>query len=304
MQTTKVSRRGLLLGGASLAAADIARSQGGSGDVTAMQVIDRIKANVGVPWRTETVDRIVFGSPETRVTGIASTMMATLDVVERAAAAGKNMVVTHEPTFYSHQDTVDTLKQDATYQYKVDFLRKHDMVVFRFHDHWHMRHPDGIATGMAQALGWTQNADPQEALLFRFPGTPLGQLADEIKSRLKIRTMRVVGHAGLPVNRVLASWGYASLGPGIQSLARADVDVLVVGETREWEVVEYVQDAISSGKKKALVVLGHVVSEQAGMKYCAEWLKPFIPEVPIEFVAAAEPFWSPDSQAGSPRPRA
>jgi len=300
MNTTGLSRRGLLLGGASLAAVDIARSQGGGGDVTAMQVIDRIKANVGVPWRAETVDRIVFGSPETPVKGIASTMMATLDVVERAAAGGKNMVITHEPTFYSHQDTVDALKQDATYQYKVDFLGKHNMVVFRFHDHWHMRHPDGIATGMAQALGWTEKADPQEPLLFRFPGTPLGQLAAEIQSRLKIRTMRVVGDANLPVNRALASWGYASLTPGIQSLARADVDVLVVGETREWEVVEYAQDLIASGRKKALIVMGHVVSEQSGMKYCAEWLKPFIPEVPIEFIAAPEPFWSPDG----PRPHA
>jgi hypothetical protein len=29
------------------------------------------------------------------------------------------------------------------------------------------------------------------------------------------------------------------------------------------------------------------------MKYCAEWLKTFISDVPIEFVAADEPFWSP-----------
>jgi hypothetical protein len=30
------------------------------------------------------------------------------------------------------------------------------------------------------------------------------------------------------------------------------------------------------------------------MKYCAEWLKEFIKEVPIEFIAAEEPFWRPD----------
>jgi len=41
------------------------------------------------------------------------------------------------------------------------------------------------------------------------------------------------------------------------------------------------------------VDVGHVVSEQAGMKYCAEWLKGFVTEVPIEFIAAAEPFWRP-----------
>jgi hypothetical protein len=47
-----------------------------------------------------------------------------------------------------------------------------------------------------------------------------------------------------------------------------------------------------------LIVLGHVVSEQAGMKYCAEWLKSFIDEVPIEFIAADEPFWRPEQPIG------
>ena len=30
------------------------------------------------------------------------------------------------------------------------------------------------------------------------------------------------------------------------------------------------------------------------MKYCAEWLKTFIDDVPIDFIAADEPFWRPD----------
>ena len=60
---------------------------------------------------------------------------------------------------------------DATYQFKVDFLRKHDMVVFRFHDHWHARRPDGIATGMVRELGWEKNADPKDARVL-FPLIP------------------------------------------------------------------------------------------------------------------------------------
>jgi putative NIF3 family GTP cyclohydrolase 1 type 2 len=106
--------------------------------------------------------------------------------------------------------------------------------------------------------------------------------------------MRVVGDPNLPIKCALASWGNCSLMPGVPFLARPEVDVLIIGETHEWELVEYVQDMIAAGQKKALIVLGHVVSEQAGMKYCAEWLKEFVKEVPIEFIAAAEPFWRPD----------
>lgn len=103
--------------------------------------------------------------------------------------------------------------------------------------------------------------------------------------------MRVLGDPKLSVKRVATSWGY--LGADIELISREEVDVLVCGETREWELVKFVQDMISSGKQKALLVLGHVVSEQAGMKLCAEWLKPFIPEVRIELIAAPEPFWRP-----------
>ncbi|MBV9034149.1 MAG: Nif3-like dinuclear metal center hexameric protein, partial [Acidobacteriaceae bacterium] len=185
------------------------------------------------------------------------------------------------------------LKQNETYLYKRDFLQRNGMAVFHFHDHWHRRQPDGIAAGMVRELGWEKNADPQDLKMLTFSPTPLARFAQEIEAKLRIRTMRVVGNPKLSVRRVATSWGY--LGAGIELISREDVDVLVCGETREWELVEFVQDMISSGKQKALVVLGHVVSEQAGMKLCAEWLKPFIPEVPIEFIAAAEPFWSPQN---------
>lgn len=260
--------------------------------LTAGQVIDRIKANVGIPWREQTVDNLIAGTPDTPVKGIASTMMATLDVLQRAADKGLNMVITHEPTYYSHQDRTEPIQQDSLYQLKRDFIKQQSMAVFHFHDHWHGRRPDGIATGMIRELGWETYNSPENPRLFQFPETTLGRLAGEMATKLNIKTMRVVGNSQLPVKRALASWGNVSLMPGVPYLAQADV--LIVGETHEWELVEYVQDAITSGQQKALIILGHLVSEQAGMKYCAEWLKSFLPEVPVTFMAAAEPYWRPD----------
>lgn len=280
-----MSRRGILLAAAGLALAD--------GAPTAGQIIERIKQNVGVPWRTETVDRFVAADGEIPVKGIATTMMATLDVIQRAAAAGKNLVITHEPTFWLHQDTLTGIEQDSTYRFKADFLTKNNMAVFRFHDHWHAKKPDGIATGMMRELGWEKYVDPQNVRRFTFPEGPLSRLASEMKTKLKIRTMRVVGDPNLKISKVAVSWGNISREPGIPILSRPDVDLLICGETREWELVEYAQDCIAAGQKKALIVMGHVVSEQAGMKYCAEWLKTFVSDVPVEFIAAAEPFWSP-----------
>jgi putative NIF3 family GTP cyclohydrolase 1 type 2 len=298
----EICRRALLLGGTGFAALgpslpsdSLTNQQTQPADVlTAARVLDRIKARVGMTWLAQTVDNIVAGSPDTRVKGIATTMMATLDVVQRAAAAGRNMVITHEPTFYSHQDAVDDLRDDPTYRFKRDFIERQGIVVFHFHDHWHRRTPDGIALGMAREVGWEKHLVPESQREFLFADRTLLDLARELEAKLHTRTMRVLGDPAMKVRRALASWGYVSLTPGIPYIARPDVDLLVVGETREWEVVEYVQDQIASGKQKALIVLGHVLSEQAGMKYCAEWLRTFISEVPVEFVPATEPFWLSD----------
>jgi putative NIF3 family GTP cyclohydrolase 1 type 2 len=270
--------------------------------LTARQVIERIQSHVGVPWQAETVDTFKAGNPDTPVTGIAVTMMATLDVLQRAAAAHNNLIITHEPTFFDHLDKATDLaagENDAVLRQKREFIEKNGLIIWRFHDHWHRRKPDGIQAGMVHALGWEKFQDPANEHLFTFPITTLEDLAAEIKGRLQIKVMRVVGDPHMRVTRIAFSPGAAGFEAESRALEMSDVEVLIIGETREWETVEYVSDAISEGKHKALIILGHIPSEQAGMEECTHWLKGFVTEVPVNFVPAREPFWTPgDATAG------
>jgi hypothetical protein len=100
--------------------------------------------------------------------------------VRQRAAAGRNIAVTHEPTFYSHQDNIDQLKDDPVYGFKTDFIRRNSMVSFHFHDHWHRRSQDRIAFGMARELGWDKFVDTDNPRLFTIPQTSLGRLAKDI----------------------------------------------------------------------------------------------------------------------------
>jgi putative NIF3 family GTP cyclohydrolase 1 type 2 len=268
--------------------------------LTARQVIERIQAHVGVQWNSDTVDTFKAGNPDTPVTGIAVTMMATLDVLKRAAASGNNLVITHEPTFFSHLDKPEDLAEgenDPVLAEKRAFIEKHGLIIWRFHDHWHARKPDGIQTGMVHALGWEKFQDPANEHLFTLPETNLSELASDIRARLRIYAMRVVGDPEMKVTRVAMSPGAAGFEHETKALEMPDVQVLVLGETREWETVEYVADAVSEGKHKALIILGHIPSEQAGMEECARWLKGFVTEVPVNFVPSAEPFWVPEPSA-------
>jgi putative NIF3 family GTP cyclohydrolase 1 type 2 len=171
------------------------------------------------------------------------------------------------------------------------FIEKHNMVVWRFHDHWHMRKPDGIEAGTVKALGWEKFQSPQSQYLFVLPQTTVKQIADEVAKKLDSPVVRVVGDPGMKVMQVALSPGAAGFEAETHALERDAVQVLLVGETREWETVEYVADAVSQGRKKALIVIGHIASEQMGMLECTTWLKGFVHEVPIEFVPAKEPFW-------------
>jgi putative NIF3 family GTP cyclohydrolase 1 type 2 len=269
-----------------------------TGPITALQLIDRIIAKTGAPDRASTVDRVTAGDPTLSVTGIATTAMATLECLKRAAAANRNLIVTYDPAFWSTSDSLDRMEGDGLFQLKRDFIRDNRLVCFNLHDHWRDMTPDGIATGMARALKWEGFiTDPARPDIFQLPPTTLLGLATELGARLQDRTLRVVGDPKLPVRQVAAIWGNAAQLPSIH-LVNGQADVLICGYGREWEVVEYVQDMVAAGGKKGLILLGEAKSVEGGMKYCADWLKTFITEVPVDYLPMDEPFWNPD-EAGN-----
>src|SRR5262245_11756430 len=72
--------------------------------VTAQEIVDRVKKNIGVDWSSDDVDSFKAGDPSTVVTGVVTSSMATLDVLQKAVQAGANLVMTAAPTFYSRAD--------------------------------------------------------------------------------------------------------------------------------------------------------------------------------------------------------
>jgi putative NIF3 family GTP cyclohydrolase 1 type 2 len=288
---TDVSRRQFasLAAGGVAAAAQTARAQDGT--LSARQIIEQIQKNIGVPWRSETVDTFKAGDSDTPVRGIATTVMSTLDVLQRSAKAGLNLIITHEPTFYNHQDETKDLTENPVYRHKQEFIAKNQQVIWRFHDHWHARKPDPVSVGLAAAMGWANRQDGESERLYVLPATTLGDLAKDIQRRMKIRTMRVVGDPKTKISKAAISPGYSGLPTTLRRLPEADL--IVVGEVREWEGVEYAHDTVAAGYSKGMILLGHAISEDPGMDECAKWLKTFLSGIKVEFVPAGEPFWNP-----------
>ena len=105
--------------------------------------------------------------------------------------------------------------------------------------------------------------------------------------------MRVVGDPSLRVTGVAYRPGASGEARQIQALERDDVQVLVAGESSEWETVMYTQDAAEQHRKKALILLGHSTSETDGMQIAATWLRSLFPGLPVHYVSSGEPYWLP-----------
>jgi putative NIF3 family GTP cyclohydrolase 1 type 2 len=123
------------------------------------------------------------------------------------------------------------------------------------------------------------------------PEITVRDLAAGVKKSLGISMMRVIGDPDFKVTKVAFAPGAPGSQVQIAALVRKDVEVLLIGESREWETIEYARDAVEQGKHKAMIIMGHVPSEEAGMEECARWLKTFIKEVPVNYIQTPEPFW-------------
>src|ERR1700681_1793879 len=101
--------------------------------LTVSQVIERIIAEVPGGKLSQTVDTLKSGSGDQVVTGIVTTMFATVKVIEAAAKLKANFIIAHEPTFYNHLDDINWVENNAIVKQKKELLEKYQITVWRFH---------------------------------------------------------------------------------------------------------------------------------------------------------------------------
>jgi putative NIF3 family GTP cyclohydrolase 1 type 2 len=257
---------------------------------TIQQVIDLIIKDISGSPLEKTVDTIKSGDASQPVTGIVTTMFATIDVIEQAVRLKANFIIAHEPTFYNHLDETDWLEKDNVYRYKRELLEKNKIVVWRFHDYWHMNNPDGVRMGVLTVLDWKRYYDPMNPRVVIIPALSLKNVVGLVKARLGIERVRMIGDLNHICQRILLMPGASGGRSHIQQLKETQPDLIIVGELAEWETAEYVRDSRAMGTKRSLIVLGHSQSEEPGMKWLVQWLQPKIKDIKVTHVPSNNPF--------------
>jgi putative NIF3 family GTP cyclohydrolase 1 type 2 len=274
--------------------------------LTADAIVRRIRTALGGDWPSTGPDGLKAGDPSTVVKGIATTAMATMDVLKQAVKAKANLVLTYEPTFYARADGQAPASavpgrgpagfgpDDPVVQAKRAFIEKNGLVVFRLHDHWQARKEGDMAAGLAGALGWQTYRVKNDDALYNIPPASAEATVAHIRAKLNLRAgLRVVGDRNASIRRVLLFPG--SMTTAIMWQRYSEVDMIVAGEVREWENTHYAADMFTAGEKRALVTTGRVISEEPGMRRCTEWLKTIVKEVPASWIAVGDPYWRPAS---------
>ena len=303
MKPTDISRRRFTQIAGSVAAAGLPVR--GATALTAQAVVERLQAALGGEWPAAGLDGFKAGDPNTTVKGIATTAMATMDVLKQAVKAGINLVISYEPTFYGRQDGPPSSSSagrgagrgfggvtadDPVYQGKKEYIEKNGLVVFRLHDHWQSRKGDEMTAGLADILGWSKNRIKPDDVLYEIPSATAEDVVAKLRKKLNLRGgLRAVGDRKAVVRRVILYPGVVT--PPTMWQRYTEADLMIAGEVREWENTYYAADIFSAGEKRGLVTIGRVVSEDPGMRACAAWLKTVVKEVPAQWISAGDLYW-------------
>jgi putative NIF3 family GTP cyclohydrolase 1 type 2 len=249
--------------------------------MTIRSFIHQVKTSLGIEWRETAIDTLLYGNPDIELKNIAVVMMATQEVIEEAVKKGCNLIITHEPLFYNHHHKFESILNDAVYRSKERYLRDHNVCVFHLHDNLHHARLDYIAVGMAKKLNWERYCTDDHFKYFRMPDTQLAQILNSIQTHLQPTCIRYIGDKDRVYENVVVSWGFMGIDDGIRLINRHEESVLITGETHEWEFVEYIHDAVHIGFRKALVVIGHIPSEECGVEFFCGYLQKKFPSLSI-----------------------
>lgn len=267
--------------------------------MTHQQIINRLLATYAPLPFENTCDGFKAGDPQKDCSGIATTCVLSPNVLNEAIQKGCNLIIVHEPSFFTHDDTTDWLSCNIVYEKLLQIISSHNMAVWRNHDHMHASPRDEIMIGVIKALGWEKYEDPNAENLWAkvtIPPTTLHDLVQHLKSCLHLSTGRVVGNPDAIVSHIafcghiFPSWNRQERDPTMLA-CRDDIDVLIPGEIIDWTVVPYIRDAAQFGINKALIQVGHFNLEEPGMQYMAEKLTTLVPELPVHFIPSGDPYY-------------
>jgi len=223
--------------------------------------------NLG-PVPANTVDKIIVGHPSTAVKKIGTCWMPYWSTLREAAEQGVNVMVVHEPTFYTHLD-LDEVPHPAyaeTVEAKKAWIEAHGMVIIRCHDMLDAVPEWGMPYIFGHTLGFKDSdiiASRPYYHVYRIPETPAGAVAQHVARSLRHLRQRGVEFYG-DESRLVHSVGVGTgcfCNPQDVMDMGAELHIAIPDTIRTW-----IQGPFSEDTGLPLVLVHHGSTESTGME--------------------------------------
>lgn len=231
------------------------------------------------------VDRIVIGDPNTKIKKIGTAWTPYFSTLKEAVKQGVNVMVVHEPTFYTHWD-LDKTDSDfykapspAKEQYieavneKRKWIEENMLVIIRSHDVPDILKGFGIPFAFGQALGFTNDdivASKDYYNVYKIKPDTAGNVAKMIASHLKKFNQPGVAFYGNE-NKIIETIGLGTgciCNPQQYAELQPDLTIAIDDTIRTW-----IQTTYSEDTGNPLVVVNHGTTEEMGMRLLSEHLQ-------------------------------
>jgi putative NIF3 family GTP cyclohydrolase 1 type 2 len=231
----------------------------------------------------DTVDTLKAGDPNSEIHRVATCLTATTDVIRAAAKWGADLIITHEPTYFDHQDNRG---DDVITKKKYELLTETGITVYRLHDSMHFGGVDAIADGFLRCVKWDCDFDGSLHAVLHTPMTPL-EIAEDIQNKTGLRHVRIIGAREGKVTKIGLFLGHR--GNDVWMPFRSDDEELAIGgEFCEWHDGEAIRDAAMLGMQKTILLLGHAGSERDGMKALADDISAAHSDLEVQYFEGGE----------------
>ncbi|HYD85432.1 MAG TPA: Nif3-like dinuclear metal center hexameric protein, partial [Opitutus sp.] len=249
------------------------------------------------PVPEPSVDRVIAGDPQEEVKGIAVMWTPTWAALREALTQGCNVLVAHEPTFFSHLD-LDAFEGEkselskagvkamsATRDAKLKWIQDNGMVVIRCHDVLDLI-PGGVADSLARRLGFSEADVLVNQPYYRVVKVVPAMRAIDLAQRMA-QVFGTIGQPGVAfygdperkVEKLGIGTGYACEPWTFVELG-ADMCVTIDDRIKTWIETEWADDA-----GYPMIVIHHGTSEEWGVHTLHGTLAKAFPDLPVKLIA-------------------
>jgi putative NIF3 family GTP cyclohydrolase 1 type 2 len=257
--------------------------------VKAKEILDHFRqVGTWVDW-DHTVDEFLHGSPDAEVQGIATCWIPTNIALDRAASAGCNLVITHEPAFCAKY--ADEASTQALVRQKREIMDQYGITLLRCHDTWDRMPVVGIPDAWAEFLDLPSQPRQVESFykVCDVEGLTAGQLAEHILKRVRDLgqdTVLVLGNPSKSVSRMAVGTGAITHLPSMYELG-ADVILATDDGMNSWTGGLWAMDL-----GLPLLIVNHATAEKPGMMAMARYLGEQFEGVTCQYVDVDIPYSS------------